>query len=282
MAGPAPAGDGARDDQPRVRLAARRVGRARDRPGSCAVRRTGPGRVWCGPARRPRPRTDSRPGERGGPDPVLGQPRRHRPGGARGLAGRAGRAASPRARRPAVRGPGLADQSVLLRVAAVPRGGGPADVGPAGRGRGASEPRRQGRAGRRIPAGRAGADQFPADQPGRAQARDRYRRRQRPGRLAQHGHRRDQQQRHAAAGRCVSLQPRGEPRGDAGQGRVQERPDGADSVRAADSAGAREPCARKPAVDQQVLHHGPGSGPQLPGVGGRARADRLRHLLPQS
>ena len=37
----------------------------------------------------------------------------------------------------------------------------------------------------------------------------------------------------------------------------------------------------QPAVDQQVLRHGPGPRPQLPRVGGAARAHRVRDLLPQ-
>jgi Poly(3-hydroxyalkanoate) synthetase len=41
------------------------------------------------------------------------------------------------------------------------------------------------------------------------------------------------------------------------------------------------PGAGQPAVDQQVLRHGPGPRPQLPGVGGPARAHRVRDLLPQ-
>ena len=41
------------------------------------------------------------------------------------------------------------------------------------------------------------------------------------------------------------------------QGRVPQRPDGAHPVRAADRAGARPPAAVQPAVDQQVLRHGP-------------------------
>ena len=42
-----------------------------------------------------------------------------------------------------------------------------------------------------------------------------------------------------------------------------------------------DPDAGQPAVDQQVLHHGPGARPQLHRVGRAARAHGLRHLLPQ-
>ena len=42
-----------------------------------------------------------------------------------------------------------------------------------------------------------------------------------------------------------------------GQGRVPQRPDGADPVLADHRDGARDPAAVQPAVDQQVLRHGP-------------------------
>ena len=57
--------------------------------------------------------------------------------------------------------------------------------------------------------------------------------------------------------------------------------DGTHPVRPADPAGPFHPDAGQPALDQQVLHHGPGARPQLPRVGRAARAHRLRHLLPQ-
>ena len=63
-----------------------------------------------------------------------------------------------------------------------------------------------------------------------------------------------------AAGRARStpaVPGRREHGGDPGQGRVPQRADGADPVRAADHAGARDPAAGQPAVDQQVLRHGP-------------------------
>ena len=47
--------------------------------------------------------------------------------------------------------------------------------------------------------------------------------------------------------------------GHSGSGRVPERPDRADPVRAAGRAGARGAAVVLPAVDQQVLHHGPGA-----------------------
>src|ERR1700759_663876 len=93
--------------------------------------------------------------------------------------------------------------------------------------------------------------------------------------------RRAEQQRPPAPGRHPAVPGRREPRRHDGQGRVPERPDGAHPVRAADTEGPLGPGAGQPAVDQQVLRHGPGTGPQLPGVGGQARAHRVRDLLPQ-
>ncbi len=142
--------------------------------------------------------------------------------------------------------------------------------------------RRQGGAGRGLRARRARADQLPAHQPGGDQD-GRWRPAApawRPGArnfvddLLRNGGR-------PAPGRYERLQDRRESRGHAGQGRVQERADGAHSVRAADAQGPRGPDAGQPAVDQQVLHHGPGPRPQLHRVGGPARAHGLRHLLPQ-
>ncbi len=75
-------------------------------------------------------------------------------------------------------------------------------------------------------------------------------------------------------GRHQRIPAGGESGGHAGQGGVQERADGAHSVRAADAQGPGGANAGQPAVDQQVLHHGPGAGPQLHRVGGPARAGR--------
>ena len=66
-----------------------------------------------------------------------------------------------------------------------------------------------------------------------------------------------QQQRPAAPGRRQRLRGGPQPRRDAGQGRVPQRAHGAHPVRAADRAGARPAAAVQPAVDQQVLRHGP-------------------------
>ena len=194
--------------------------------------------------------------------------------------GRAAAGSGPGARQ-AVRRPDVGGQPGLLRYPAGPPGHVSAGQRPAGGGVRERCGRRQGRARDRLPAGRARADELPADQPGRAQADVRDRRGQ-PGRRGQplRG-RRAQQQGPAAPGRHPAVPGRREPRRDPRQGRVQERPDGAHPVRAADAQGPRDPGTGQPAVDQQVLRHGPGARPQLPGVGGPARAHRVRDLLPQ-
>jgi hypothetical protein len=66
-----------------------------------------------------------------------------------------------------------------------------------------------------------------------------------------------------------------------GQGRIPQRPYGADPVRAADQAGARDPAAGQPSMDQQVLRHGSCPGAELHRVGRRAPAHRFRDLIPQ-
>ena len=76
-----------------------------------------------------------------------------------------------------------------------------------------------------------------------------------------------------------AVRGRPQPRCHAGQGGLPQRPHGTAPVRAADRAGARQPAALQPAVDQQVLRHGPRARPQLHRVGGAARADRLRDQL---
>ena len=98
---------------------------------------------------------------------------------------------------------------------------------------------------------------FLPDQPGRAEAGVRDRRRQRGRRVPQLPRRPREQPRHAAPGRPRTVRAGPQPRGHAGQGRVPQRADGADPVRAADREGARDAAAGQPAVDQQVLHHGP-------------------------
>ena len=134
---------------------------------------------------------------------------------------------------------------------------------------------------RRADAGRGGADQLPADQPGRAQARLRHRRHQ-PGQGGPAVPRRpDQQRGPAAPGRRQRVRGGPEPGVHAGQGGVPQRADGAHPVRAADRAGARHTAALQPAVDQQVLRDGPGPEAQLHRVGGAARPHRVRDQLPQ-
>ena len=94
-------------------------------------------------------------------------------------------------------------------------------------------------------------------------------------------HRPQVQWRQTAAGRQQLLRGRPKPGRHAGQGGVPQRLDGADPVRAPDRAGARNSAARRPALDQQVLRHGPGTRTQLLGMGRAARADRVRDQLSQ-
>ena len=72
---------------------------------------------------------------------------------------------------------------------------------------------------------------------------------------------------------------RREHRGHAGQGRVPERPDAADPVRADDGDGAEAAAADLPALDQQVLHPRPAPEELLRPLGGGAGPHRLRRLL---
>ena len=78
------------------------------------------------------------------------------------------------------------------------------------------------------------------------------------------------------------LQGRQEPGGDAGQGRVPQRPDRIDPIRSRDGPGQTRAAADHAALDQQVLHSR--SAPQefLRQMGDRAGPHRLRHLLGQS
>ena len=83
-------------------------------------------------------------------------------------------------------------------------------------------------------------------------------------------------------GRQQRIHRRREPRDDARQSGVPQRADGAAAVRAPDRHRARDSTAVQPAMDQQVLHHGPGTGPQLHRVGDQAQQDSLCDQLPQS
>ena len=248
-------------------------GRSRRRPGHGGIRRfpargAEPGHGAPGHAGRGRLPADHQPGP--------GQPVHRGPG--HGAGRRAAHRAGPR---PPVRGRHLGGQPGVRRAAAgLP--GGPAVLRRGARGRpGRPGHRRQGRAGRRVRPGRGQPDQLPADQPGRAQAGVRDRGRQ-PGRGQPELPRRHAAQQRAAPPGGHQPVPAGpQPGGHPGPGGLPQRADGAHPVRPADPADPRHPDAGQPAVDQQVLHHGPGPGPQLHRVGRAARAHRVRHLLPQ-
>ena len=153
------------------------------------------------------------------------------------------------------------------------------DLLAAGRGDPVTDQKAQAR--RRPGLRRPGPDQLPAHQPGRAEAGVRDRRRQRGRRVPELPRRPRAQPRAAAPGRHLSVRAGPQPRGDPREGGVPQRADGADPVRAADQAGALGTAAGQPALDQQVLRHGPGPGAELPRVGGAAPAHGVRDLLPQ-
>ena len=125
------------------------------------------------------------------------------------------------------------------------------------------------------PAGCVGPHQLCRDQPGRAQARDRDRTGSRwPAAcrptcndLANNGG-------SPAAGRQRRARGGSRPRGHSRQGRVPQRPDGTDPVHADHQDGARDPVAVQPAVDQQVLRDGSGTGPEPGAVGRRLTGTR--------
>ena len=89
------------------------------------------------------------------------------------------------------------------------------------------------------------------------------------------------QRRPAAPGRHLGLHRGRQPGLHAGKGRLPQRADGADPVLAADRRGARGAAAVQPAVDQQVLHHGPRAAAELHRMGRPARPDGVRDQLPQ-
>ena len=71
------------------------------------------------------------------------------------------------------------------------------------------------------------------------------------------------------------------PRGDPGQGRVPQRPDRADPVRAADGDGLRGAAALQPAVDQQVLRDGPRAAARASSSGRCSTATRCSRSATQ-
>ena len=85
----------------------------------------------------------------------------------------------------------------------------------------------------------------------------------------------DQHDRHGG------VQDRRERRRHAGQGRVPDRADAADPVRADDRDGQTAAAADHPAVDQQVLHPRPAAAELVHPLGGRPGPHRVRDLLGQ-
>ena len=92
---------------------------------------------------------------------------------------------------------------------------------------------------------------------------------QRAGRHASGPRRRRPQRGPAAPGRPVGVRGRHRTSPPRPAGRVPQRADGADPVRAGDEDGARMPLLLSPAVDQQVLRDGPGARQELRRVGGQ-------------
>ena len=79
----------------------------------------------------------------------------------------------------------------------------------------------------------------------------------------------------------VGLRDRTEPRGDARQGRVPERPHPAHPIRADDGGGVRAAAPGRAALDQQVLHSRSRAGESLRQMGGRAGLHRVPRLVGQ-
>jgi hypothetical protein len=162
--------------------------------------------------------------------------------------------------------------SYLAAAASPGRGG----LGEPGAGR-----RAQGRDGHRADARRARADELPRDQPGRAQAGVRHRRDE-PGQGCAQLRRRPAQQQ--GRPRQVDTSPFEVGRNLAATpAKVVYRNDLMELLQYEPQTEQvhAKPAAVQPAVDQQVLRHGPGARPQLHRVGGAARAHRVRDQLPE-
>ena len=86
---------------------------------------------------------------------------------------------------------------------------------------------------------------------------------------------------HSPVGRA-RVQARRQHGGDAGQSGLPQCADRAHPVRADHARRLQAPAAHRAAVDQQVLRPRPQSREVVHPLGGRAGADRVRHLLGQS
>ena len=130
----------------------------------------------------------------------------------------------------------------------------------------------------------AGAVELRLDQPAGA-ARDARQRRPEPGQGAEQPARRPGEGRRAAShqhDRRKRLRARQERRRHAGQGRVPDRPDAADPVRADHRRGLPAAAADHPALDQQVLHPRPEAEQQLHPLGARSGTHGVRGVVGQS
>ena len=182
---------------------------------------------------------------------------------------------------PAVRRPGLGGEPAaapgaagLPGVRADGRGPGP------GRGPGLGR-HRTGRLRAAQPDRRAGAEQQPGAQPGRAEGGDRHRRRQRPGGPAELRRRHGEPAADTHDGGAGRVRGRGGSRGHARGGGGTDRGVRADPVPPGHARRPAGPAADRPADDQQVLRDRPGPRPQPGRVPGRQRLAGVRDVLAQ-
>ena len=130
---------------------------------------------------------------------------------------------------------------------------------------------------------RAGAVELCADQ-SRGLSRDRRQRRPEPGQGPEQPARRHRARQRSAQDiddRQQGVRARREHRHDAGKGRLPERADAADPVRADHGQGLQAAAADHTAVDQQVLHPRSAREELAGQMVRRARAHRLRDLVGQ-
>ena len=226
-----------------------------------------------------------------GPEPGRSR-RRQRPAGARarcrssrhsraGDRSRLGWSGVSGEGRQALQGPGLRREPPVLPARAAVPAARQAGHRAARRGRAGTRQGCQGAVCREVHARCAFAHQHPARQPCGAAAGVRHRRQEPGPGSEEHARRHPAQRRMALAGRQQRLRGRSQHGSHPRPGGLPQRPDRADPVRAPGQAGALGAAAVLPAVDQQVLHHGPRSREEPDRVGRPARSHLLRHQLPQ-